>query len=77
MEAILIMGTEWMGRVNDSLDDLEKEMKSSEIPEGDLESLREEEKRHSVNTILTINMLARSKCNRKETPDPGKGSDQQ
>ncbi|XP_074626301.1 uncharacterized protein LOC141884418 [Acropora palmata] len=55
VQAILIMGEEWMGRVNDSLDDLEKEIQSIEIPEGDLEALREEESRHSeiMNQIMS------------------------
>ena len=71
VQAILIMGEEWMGRVNDSLDDLEKEIQSIEIPEGDLEALREEESRHSVNPILAINMLARTKRNKKRSRNAG------
>ena len=48
MQAILIMGSQWMGRVNNSLDELEDSMKSVEIKEDNLKALREEEQRHKV-----------------------------
>ena len=51
MQAILIMGGEWMRRVRNSLDELEESMNAVEIQEDDLNSLREEEKRHKVNRI--------------------------
>lgn len=53
MQAILIMGGQWMGRVNNSLDELEESMKSIEIPEDDLKALREVEQRHKVITLNT------------------------
>ena len=48
VQAILIMGGQWMGRVNHSLDELEEIMKGTEIQEDDLDALREVEKRHQV-----------------------------
>ena len=45
------MGTEWMDRVNNSLDELEKDMESNEIPEGNLEKLRGVKQRHEVNVL--------------------------
>ena len=42
------MGGQWMGRVNNSLDELEDSMKSVEIEEYNLQALREEEQRHKV-----------------------------
>ena len=48
VQAILIMGGEWMAKVNNRLSELEESMKSKEIPEDDLEALREEEQRHKV-----------------------------
>ena len=51
MQAILIMGGEWMRRVSSSLDELEESMNAVEIKEDDLNALREEEKRHKVNRI--------------------------
>ena len=51
VQAILIMGGEWMGRVRSSLDELEESMNAVEIQEDDLNALREEEKRHKVNRI--------------------------
>ncbi|XP_068754810.1 putative leucine-rich repeat-containing protein DDB_G0290503 [Montipora capricornis] len=55
VQAILIMGTEWMDRVNNSLDELEKDMESNEIPEGDLEKLRGVKQRHEeiMNNIIS------------------------
>ena len=40
-----------MGRVRNSLDELEESMNAVEIQEDDLKALREEEKRHKVNRI--------------------------
>ena len=51
VQAILIMGGEWMGRVRNSLDELEESMNAVEIQEDNLNALREEEKRHKVNRI--------------------------
>ena len=51
VQAILIMGGEWMGRVSNSLDELEESMNAVEIQKDDLNALREEEKRHKVNRI--------------------------
>ena len=51
VQAILIMGGEWMGRVRNSLDELEESMNAVEIKEDDLNAVREEEKRHKVNSI--------------------------
>jgi len=55
VQAILIMGGQWMGRVNNSLDELEESMKSIEIPEDDLKALREVEQRHKeiMNKIIS------------------------
>ena len=49
VQAILIMGGQWMGRVNNSLDDLEDEIKSLTIPADDMKALREEQQKHKVN----------------------------
>ncbi len=48
MQAILIMGGQWMGRVNNNLDDLEDDINSLKIPEDDMKALREEEIKHKV-----------------------------
>ena len=48
VQAILIMGGQWMGRVNENLDDLEEDIKSLEIKEDDMESLRDSEQKHKV-----------------------------
>lgn len=49
MQAILIMGGQWMGRVNNSLDELEDDIKSLKIPADDMKGLREEQQKHKVN----------------------------
>ncbi|KAL9969714.1 hypothetical protein ACROYT_G021966 [Oculina patagonica] len=46
VQAILIMGGQWMGRVNNNLDDLEDDINSLKIPEDDMKALREEEIKH-------------------------------
>lgn len=46
VQAILIMGGQWMGRVNNSLDELEDDIKSLKIPADDMKELREEQKKH-------------------------------
>lgn len=46
VQAILIMGGQWMGRVNENLDDLEEDIKSIDIKDGDWESLRNSEQKH-------------------------------
>lgn len=46
VQAILIMGGEWMGRVNENLDDLEEDIKSIEIKDDDWKSLGDSEQKH-------------------------------
>ena len=41
-----------MGRVNENLDDLEEDIKSLEIKEDDMESLRGSEQKHKVRYLL-------------------------
>lgn len=55
VQAILIMGGEWMGSVNYRLSELEDSMKSNEISEDDLRALRDEEQRHKeiMNNIIS------------------------
>jgi len=48
VQAILIMGGQWMGRVNNNLDDLEDDIKSLKIPADDMNALREEQQKHKV-----------------------------
>lgn len=48
VQAILIMGGQWMGRVNNNLDELEDDINSLEIPADDMKALREEEIKHKV-----------------------------
>lgn len=43
-----------MGRVNNSLDDLEDDIKSLEIPADDMKALREEQQKHKVNQNVYI-----------------------
>ena len=38
-----------MGRVNNSLDELEDDIKSLKIPADDMKELREEQEKHKVN----------------------------
>lgn len=52
VQAILIMGGEWMGRVNENLDDLEEDIKSIEIKDGDWQSLGDSEQKHKVRKPL-------------------------
>lgn len=46
VQAILIMGGQWMGRVNENLDDLEEDINSIDIKDGDWQSLRNSEQKH-------------------------------
>ncbi|KAJ7378472.1 hypothetical protein OS493_023007 [Desmophyllum pertusum] len=46
VQAILIMGGQWMGRVNNNLDELEEDINSIEFQEDDMKALREEEQKH-------------------------------
>lgn len=48
VQAILIMGGQWMGRVNNNLDELEDDINALQFPEDDMKALREEEKKHKV-----------------------------
>lgn len=43
-----------MGRVNNSLDDLEDDIKSLEIPADDMKALREEQEKHKVTKNVYI-----------------------
>ena len=43
-----------MGRVNNSLDDLEDDIKSLEIPADDMKALREEQQKHKVTKYVYI-----------------------
>jgi len=54
VQAILIMGGQWMGRVNNNLDDLEDDIKSLKIPADDMKALREEQQKHKVNQNVYI-----------------------
>lgn len=46
VQAILIMGGQWMMKVNNDLDDLEGDIKSLKIPADDMKALREEQEKH-------------------------------
>ena len=50
------MGGQWMGRVNNNLDELEDDIKSLEIPPDDMKALREEEQKHKVTKKKTMHM---------------------
>lgn len=46
VQAILIMGGQWMMKVNNGLDDLEGDIKSLKISADDMKALREEQEKH-------------------------------
>lgn len=54
VQAILIMGGQWMMKVNNGLDDLEGDIKSLKIPADDMKALREEQEKHKVNKNVYI-----------------------
>ena len=54
VQAILIMGGQWMMKVNNGLDDLEGDIKSLKIPADDMKALREEQEKHKVNKHVYI-----------------------
>lgn len=54
VQAILIMGGQWMMKVNNGLDDLEGDIKSLKISADDMKALREEQEKHKVNKNVYI-----------------------